>query len=1402
MLIEALHGLRRRVKLLGVVYGLGIAVAAGVVLLLATIGFDYLLNLPAWPRLVLILIALGAVSYVIVRWIYSPARSKLSLSDIAGKVESAFPQFDDRLRSTVDFAGRAAAIPEEQIGSDIMRQRVMSEAGDIAQRLDLSQAIVAKPVWHAASAAAGAVLLALLLGLLMPNYSRIALERLVRPFGAPAWPKRVMIEMVGAVPQRIPVGQRVDLRMHLTKGDSASTKAKIFYQLDDGPVQQEYMNRGSDGVYLSSLDAKADPNNKASTLKVWMTAGDDRMDLQPIRVLPRLSIARVEAVVTPPAYVGPGAKAVTINLAEGPVVTAAGSQIALRVAFNKPLAGQANVNLKPLNEQTKAPQIAWQRASDTTVIGTWSAGESLRFHVIATDTDGFENNGLEEYEVIVRPDQMPTVQIENPRRNEERTPIAVVPLQGVADDDYGINTLKLQVDRLNDKKHWEIDLVKNASAVNGSTWSRAEGSGDRLRYRSNWSWDLSRLAPADAPLKPGDVLEYSLLVTDNYHLGSQTHPPVPSGKLRITIVSQEQLTDIITNEMRQLATAIKEIHSKQVRAQQETTDLAKDTKDKPQFDPADRAVADRLTNDQATSAAQTKQIAQKLDAVEQRMEENKSTATDMKQLAGNVKNILNNTAENPMKDAAAQISSAEQQKSPPSRNDTLKNATDNQQRAAEQLESAMEKMGSVGSLQQTIDKLSGILKEQQRITKETADVGLKNLGKTPDQMSPNDKAKLEKAAADQANLARQTDKAIADMNKLSDQMKKSDPASSDAMKQAAQTGQNQQVSPNQSKAAQSARQNQQASAQSAQAKAELGLQMMLSNLREAEQRKLEELQKKLAELQQQLANLIRRQAGHNLDNLGLQGKPADKLDPKLAADLLEKAQREKNALPPQPPLPDVTAAQEQTERNTRDIAQMVQDMPKGAEAASNVTRAAQKMERAIVGLRGKDLPGAYDPPQVDALALLVDAKRMVDEEKAKVDQKRDAEKKEAVRQAYMKIKADQEALNKDTARLDKAKGADGQLSRPDTIRLGQLPGEQGKLADRTKDLDEALAAVNSIVYSWANKDIVTSMNGVKDDLGKRQTGVPTQAEQERIVEQLDAMIKNLEVKLDQSKFAQQGGGGGGGGGQQGPQLPTEAELRLLKSLQVAVNNSTKKIDAQPQNPGAPEKLLALGNRQGDLRSLLDQTLQKASHGKVKLRPEPPNKDQLPEEANKEQVEDQELIQALAGDKPNADVAEKGVMMVGDRMARSRQRLAINDDPGKVTQIIQERILKDLDILIDQSKKQQAQTTGQPNGKQQQGQQMAQAQAGRQVADVQGKGQQGKRSVAGSTAAQQSNSPGAEATQQDLSQQIRQTQSEWGKISPRTRNAVIEGSSEQVLEKYRRYVEEYYKGVAVRGTEQQ
>jgi hypothetical protein len=93
-------------------------------------------------------------------------------------------------------------------------------------------------------------------------------------------------------------------------------------------------------------------------------------------------------------------------------------------------------------------------------------------------------------------------------------------------------------------------------------------------------------------------------------------------------------------------------------------------------------------------------------------------------------------------------------------------------------------------------------------------------------------------------------------------------------------------------------------------------------------------------------------------------------------------------------------------------------------------------------------------------------------------------------------------------------------------------------------------------------------------------------------------------------------------------------------------------------------------------------------------------------------------------------------------------------------------------------------------------------AQREVANIQGGNPKNGNSTKGSKPASASRAPGQSQTQEQLSEQIKQTAEEWGRISPRTRNAVTEGASEEIIEKYRKYVEDYYKGVAVKGTEQQ
>ena len=61
MLLNSLEGVRRKVRILGLLYGIGIVVAGAIGLLLIVAGLDYLLNLPSGPRVAMMVLASGAM---------------------------------------------------------------------------------------------------------------------------------------------------------------------------------------------------------------------------------------------------------------------------------------------------------------------------------------------------------------------------------------------------------------------------------------------------------------------------------------------------------------------------------------------------------------------------------------------------------------------------------------------------------------------------------------------------------------------------------------------------------------------------------------------------------------------------------------------------------------------------------------------------------------------------------------------------------------------------------------------------------------------------------------------------------------------------------------------------------------------------------------------------------------------------------------------------------------------------------------------------------------------------------------------------------------------------------------------------------------------------------------------
>jgi len=263
-------------------------------------------------------------------------------------------------------------------------------------------------------------------------------------------------------------------------------------------------------------------------------------------------------------------------------------------------------------------------------------------------------------------------------------------------------------------------------------------------------------------------------------------------------------------------------------------------------------------------------------------------------------------------------------------------------------------------------------------------------------------------------------------------------------------------------------------------------------------------------------------------------------------------------------------------------------------------------------------------------------------------------------------------------------------------------------------------------------------------------------------------------------------------------MPSEAEFRLVKDLQLAENNATLLLSKQKHLD--KNAFTTLGDRQGDLRQLLDQLIEKASHGKAKLRPETAVGTPLPEETVS--INEKEATQPSGNGvtSPPQPLPDQDVNFIGDRMSRVHHRLSVDGDAGPITLELQNHIIQNLDQLIEISRKKQPppspptkpKPTSQPkpdNAKK--------PSSGAKPENSQAQGVQMKPSKTKGNAPQGDSGkplePGSDLAKQE--------EGMWGTITPRQRDAVIESQSEKVLEKYKNLVDDYYRTMSTKGNDQ-
>ena len=464
----------------------------------------------------------------------------------------------------------------------------------------------------------------------------------------------------------------------------------------------------------------------------------------------------------------------------------------------------------------------------------------------------------------------------------------------------------------------------------------------------------------------------------------------------------------------------------------------------PAIQSADKAALDKIEGEQNTIAAQTKSLANKLVELEEQMVHNKSTNRELGESVSQAGQLLNSAAETSMKDAAANLTNARQSHRRADDLQMLATAQSAQSKAADMLRSALDRIGVTSSLSKTAQNVQALLRDQQQLAADTAMATEAALGKTVDELTPQQRDHLSDLAKAQDNLAGKTRKALDQMSRDARALSRTDSIGANAMAEAGRAAKSQDVTGQQGAAADATRQNQHSQAQNAQQQAQDGLKNMLETLQQAQRQKQDEVARQIDKKLQGIALLIHEQAGHNLDNLELQGGSLMEHVTELGkTDLFAQAERDPNAALPAPTLDSLTSSQSQTEHDTREVASSISTLADDVGTGDHLTRAADEMARASVCLRDHRLQEAFDTQQCQALGELLAAKQLLEKQQQDADDGAEEQHKQTIKEAYNALLLMQEQVNSRTIALDAIpRNPDGTLRRQDLIRLTQLASMQ------------------------------------------------------------------------------------------------------------------------------------------------------------------------------------------------------------------------------------------------------------------------------------------------------------------------------------------------------------------------
>lgn len=1145
-IIEDLDRLRSRSRVMLLAQRFAVLLACSLAVVIALIGIDYALRLPATVRLVLLVGGIGVLGYAAWRYLFSAIRFHPTLTQLALRVEQALPPLAGRLASSVEFA--ASGIDQ----SNFMAARSVSEADARMAGESVTRIIRPGQTVRDIAALLAVIFAAGLFTWVNPAAAQTGAARILLPLGSAQWPNRTGVQSLMAdvvVAGHVhPRGQALPLRAQVTRGDDAQ-RIDAMYRLEiDGemrPWRHVVLTQQANGaVHERLVDTNAD------AIEVYFATADDRTEVERIALVPPPAIVRANLIALPPLYarnhvspfeaeMGPGTD--SRAAIERPLLI--GSEVQLVLELNKPLPlpeDHAQLrNVLGWDDQSQLPAFT-TNSTGTRWTLRWPLAASRDLSLLLVDEHGLMNAEPISYRIDAVQDHPPSVAIIEPQADQSVLASAVVPLVADAKDDVALSRLAMQANR---PRNGNGNGDASADTAIEPLWS-TEQSMSTMAGRLETDIDLGSLNLAE-----GDVLLVTAIAEDVYDLDGEARQPVTSAARRLRIISE---LDFATQLRRQLG-VVRQNAMRIEMLQAELQDSIRESGVQPGSERAQAQIGERI-------AAQ----AEAVDAVRQQMRQNRLDDDQLEALLSQSRDLLdfagrsaNEAVEEIARRAAGETESEQA-------------VTEAQQEVREELADLIQLLDRDEDTWVITRQLEGLLADQSRLAEQTSQLHDRTLGQSLEEMSPADLTELDRIARAQRDLRDDARQLVEDLRRRADAMQDADPQAASSMRRAADTAEQRELDRDMQSASDRAQQNQLRNAQSAQQAASQTMQRMLQDIEDNKRAQVEQLLRQLASLQESIDRLIFVQENElsALANAQATGNYTGR--DRAMIRLNQNTQSVAS---------EARAAGQQTRRIARTL-----------------DRAADAQGAAIVALRSDPLDhDAAEQAEVRSLELLKEAKQLAEELQEQAREEETRRRREELIAAYRETIERQVMLR--AAALALAAEAGEQLNRRQLVEARRLGTQQEDLRIGLEDLQREVQEIDdSPLFAHVHRRIGQWSISASDGLAAGSVGIDITDRQQLITQSLGRLIEALEEAMrPPDEFAsEEGEGGGEGGGGEQPLIPPVTELRLLMGLQEEVYDQTRLIDGRNDLNDAQrrDRLRDLGQLQRELMEMGQQMLER------------------------------------------------------------------------------------------------------------------------------------------------------------------------------------------------------------------